>query len=88
MELRIDINTKVVAWLASMGYPVSGMPIQVLRGMLLREARQWQMSPERLEMMILEDPRQPEHGPAEFASFIRGVPSIPRVRGRMASVPH
>ncbi len=88
MELRIDINTRVVAWLASMGYPVSGMPIQVLRAMLLREARQWQMSPERLEMMILEDSRQPEHGPAEFASFVRSGLSIPRGRGRMAGVPH
>lgn len=58
MELRIDIHGKVIEWLSSMGYPVSGMPVELLRGMLLREARQWQVSPERLEHMILEEARQ------------------------------
>ncbi len=88
MELRIDINTMVVAWLASMGYPVSGMPAQVLRGMLLREARQWQISPERLETMILENARQPDHGRAALASLVRDARAIPRVHGSMASMPH
>lgn len=57
MELRVEINSTVVEWLASMGYPVAGMPVELLRGMLLREARQWQIAPERLEMMILEGER-------------------------------
>lgn len=88
MELRIDINSKVVAWLASMGYPVSGMPVQVLRGMLLREARQWHLSPERLEEMILEYARQPDHGGVEIASLVRDARAVPLVRGTMASMPH
>ncbi len=58
MELPIGINRKVVDWLASMGYPVSGMSAKALQAMLLREARQWQVSPERLETMILEDDGQ------------------------------
>ena len=52
MEVRIDISTRIVAWLASMGYPVAGMPGQILHRMLLHEARQWQISPETLVGMI------------------------------------
>lgn len=54
MELRIEINERVIEWLASMGYPVAGMPQELLLGMLLREARQWQLSPEALESLIEE----------------------------------
>lgn len=88
MELKIDINGRVVEWLASMGYPVSGMPVQLLRGMLLREARQWQVSPERLEMMILEDARQPASGPADVTPLLRDAQPIARSRGMMAGMPH
>lgn len=88
MELKIDINKKVVAWLASMGYPVSGMPVQVLRGMLLREARQWQVTPERLEMMILEDARRPGRGATDGVTFALDGSAISHLRGRMATMPH
>lgn len=54
MELRIDIDTRVRKWLSSMGYPVAGMPPEMLYGMLLREARQWEISPEALCAMIEE----------------------------------
>lgn len=54
MEVRIDIDTRVREWLASMGYPVAGMPAELLHRMLLREARQWQLSPEALCDMIDE----------------------------------
>jgi len=54
MEVRIHISTRIVAWLASMGYPVAGMPGQILHRMLLHEARQWQISPEALAGMIDE----------------------------------
>ena len=54
MELQIDIDTRVQEWLASMGYPVAGMPVELLQGMLLREARQWQLSPEALRALIDE----------------------------------
>lgn len=54
MELQIDIDTRVREWLASMGYPVAGMPAELLQGMLLREARQWQLSPEALCALIDE----------------------------------
>jgi hypothetical protein len=87
MEIRVDINDKVVAWLASMGYPVMGLPVHALRGMLLREARQWQLSPDRLVSMIVENSRQRED-PAEYASFIRDAQAIPRRRGGLASAPH
>ena len=60
MEVRVRISSRIVAWLASMGYPVAGMPGQVLHGMLLHEARQWQISPEALASMIDEDEGQ--HG--------------------------
>lgn len=54
MELQIDIDGAVVDWLASMGYPVAGMPRELLQGMLLREARQWQLSPDALRALIDE----------------------------------
>lgn len=57
MEVRIDVNDVVVEWLASMGYPVKGMPTRLLRGMLLREARQWNVSPEALQALIHEGAR-------------------------------
>ena len=58
MELRIDIDRAVVDWLASMGYPVAGMPQELLHGMLLREARQWQLPPEALRALIDEGATQ------------------------------
>lgn len=54
MELQVDIDGRVREWLKSMGYPVAGLPMEMLHGMLLREARQWQLSPEALCEMIDE----------------------------------
>lgn len=59
MEVRIDkdahiIDARVREWLASMGYPVAGMPAELLHRMLVREARQWQLSPEALRALIDE----------------------------------
>lgn len=54
MELRIEIDDAVVEWLASMGYPVKGTPVRMLRGMLLREALQWEVSPEALQALMYE----------------------------------
>ena len=54
MEVGIQISNKVIAWLGSMGYPIAGMPHEILRRMLAHEARQWQLSPEVLSKMILE----------------------------------
>lgn len=64
MELRVAINQHILNWLASMGYPISGMPIDAIETVFVREARQWQMSPERLEELVREGervrrPRQP-----------------------------
>lgn len=55
MEIKIDINQPILNWLASMGYAVAGMPREVVEGMFLREARQWEVSPERLEALVRED---------------------------------
>lgn len=59
MEVPVEMNSRVVAWLASMGYPVEGMPREMLRQMLLREARQWQIAPSKLAALINEGARQP-----------------------------
>ena len=52
MEIKININQHILSWLAAMGYSVSGMPREVIEGMFLREARQWDVSPERLERYL------------------------------------
>ncbi|MEX0600479.1 MAG: hypothetical protein WD021_02815 [Rhodothermales bacterium] len=88
MELRIDIHGKVIEWLSSMGYPVSGMPVELLRGMLLREARQWQVSPERLETMILEEARQPDRERTGFATFERDPRAVAGVSGTTVEMAH
>ncbi|MEX1055180.1 MAG: hypothetical protein WED81_04065 [Rhodothermales bacterium] len=67
MEARIHISTRIVAWLASMGYPVAGMPGQILHRMLLHEAHQWQISPEALAGMI--DETESQHGRAVPQNF-------------------
>jgi hypothetical protein len=54
-RMNVQISECVVAWLASMGYPVLGMPAALLRGMLVHEARKWQISPLALVTMIRED---------------------------------
>ncbi|GEM_PF-2977191 len=54
MELQVEIDAHVKEWLKSMGYPVAGMPTEILHGMLLREARQWQITPEALCELIEE----------------------------------
>lgn len=54
MEINININQHILDWLASMGYTVSGMPREVVEGMFLREARQWELAPERLEELVME----------------------------------
>lgn len=59
MEVPVDINNRIVEWLSSMGYPVAGMPQELLRGMLLREARQWQVSPSKLAALINDGVKQP-----------------------------
>ncbi len=59
MEVPVEINVRIVDWLSSMGYPVTGMPHELLRGMLLREARQWQLSPSRLAALINDGVRMP-----------------------------
>lgn len=69
MELRIDIDRAVVDWLASMGYPVAGMPRELLQGMLLREARQWQLSPEALRTLIDEGAHQPPRAETDDQPF-------------------
>lgn len=65
MEVPVEINSRIVEWLSSMGYPVAGMPQELLRGMLLREARQWQLSPSKLAAVINEGVRQPAHAGIE-----------------------
>lgn len=62
MEATVEINGTVVEWLSSMGYPVTGMPEALLRGMFLREARQWQLSPTSLAAIIHEGERKPDFG--------------------------
>lgn len=59
MEVPVEINSRIVEWLSSMGYPVAGMPQELLRGMLLREARQWQLSPSKLAALINAGVKQP-----------------------------
>lgn len=65
MEIPIEINSSVIEWLSSMGYPVAGMPRELMRTILIREARQWQMSPSRLAAWINEGVRQPVTAGAE-----------------------
>ncbi len=65
MEVSVEINNRVVEWLSSMGYPVAGMPQELLRGMLLREARQWQLSPSKLAAFINDGIRQPAYAGLE-----------------------
>lgn len=57
MEIKININQHILDWLDSMGYAVSGMPREIIEGMFLREARQWEMTPERLEELVMEQTR-------------------------------
>lgn len=57
MEVPVEMNSSIVAWLSSMGYPVDGMPKEMLRQMLIREARQWQLSPSKLVAMIDDEKR-------------------------------
>lgn len=59
MEIKININQHILNWLASMGYSVKGMPREALEGMFLREARQWEVAPERLEAMVMEQTLPP-----------------------------
>lgn len=54
MEVPVEINGRVVEWLSSMGYPVEGMSRERMQSTLIREARQWQMSPYRLTAWINE----------------------------------
>ena len=53
MEIKITINQHILNWLTSMGYSVSGMPREAIEGMFLREARQWDVSPEQLEALVM-----------------------------------
>lgn len=76
MEVPVEINNRIVEWLSSMGYPVAGMPQELLRGMLLREARQWQLSPSKLAVLINDGARQPVFAGIE-----------PRLAGREAQPP-
>lgn len=59
MEVPVEIDGKVVAWLSSMGYPVSGMPPELLHRMLLREARQWKLAPSKLAAIIKGEAMRP-----------------------------
>jgi len=54
MNIKIKMNSHIIEWLASMGYPVSNMPREAIEGIFLREARQWEVPPERLEEMVRE----------------------------------
>ncbi len=59
MEIKININQHILNWLGAMGYSVSGMPREIIEGMFLREARQWDVPPERLEAMVMEQRTPP-----------------------------
>lgn len=71
MEVPVEINSRIVAWLSSMGYPVSGMPPELLHRMLLREARQWQLAPSKLAAIIQDEARHPASTDAETAAVTR-----------------
>ena len=60
MEAGVQISNKVIAWLGSMGYPVTGMPAEILSRMLAHEARQWHLSPEVLSKMITDGASAPD----------------------------
>lgn len=78
MEVGVEINSRIVEWLSSMGYPVSGMPQALLRGMLLREAQQWQLSPSKLAAIINEGVKQPEFTGSEPRYTARDVQPLRR----------
>lgn len=84
MELQIDIDRPVVEWLASMGYPVAGMPSEVLHGMLLREARQWQLSPSRLRDLIDEGAAKASGHAARVVTAQSRIARMDGVRYRFA----
>lgn len=84
MERRTEFDSKIVDWLAAMGYPVAGMPEGLLHGMLVREARQWQISPERLETMILEDAGHGARAGAPAAGRPRRTPPVSRTPSSLA----
>ena len=42
MSIKINTSQHIIDWLASMGYPVAGMPREAIEGVFLREARQWE----------------------------------------------
>jgi hypothetical protein len=78
MEVQVEINNRIVEWLSSMGYPVNGMPQALLRGMLLREAQQWQLSPSKLAAIINEEVKQPEYVGSETRYTARDVQPLRR----------
>ena len=59
MEIKITLNQHILNWLTSMGYSVSGMPREAIEGMFLREASQWDVTPEQLVELV-----QANSGPA------------------------
>jgi transcriptional regulator of aromatic amino acid metabolism len=73
MELRVHINQHILNWLASMGYPVSGMPIDAIEKIFVREARQWEVSPERLDELVREGERV--RPPREHVRHLTALPS-------------
>lgn len=54
MNIKIKLSQHIIEWLTSMGYPVSSMPKEAIEGIFLREARQWELPPERLAEMVRE----------------------------------
>lgn len=71
MEVPVEINGRVIEWLSSMGYPVAGMPQELMHSILVREARQWQMTPSKLTALINEGAKQPVAAGAESRNAAR-----------------
>ena len=57
MNVKIKMSQHIVDWLESLGYPVTAMPNEMIEGVFLREAEQWEIAPERLEEMVMEGSR-------------------------------
>ena len=74
MEVPVEIDSRIVSWLSSMGYPVSGMPPELLHRMLLREARQWQLAPSKLAAIIQDGGRQSASVETEMRGANRDQP--------------
>ena len=53
--MKMNKRGSTVRWLARIGYDVSVAREDEVEQMLVREARQWDLTPERLEEMIHED---------------------------------